>query len=95
LIDPSRAFASPGRSGCATPRRVRSGLWRQTAKARELWTLSKVDFARTAQDMGALGIRVEQVSAFPAELAQALAAERPVVIDVETDIDALAPTAVV
>jgi acetolactate synthase-1/2/3 large subunit len=67
----------------------------QTAKARELWTFSKVDFARLAQDMGALGIRVEQASAFPAALAQALAAERPAVIDVVTDIDALAPTAVV
>src|SRR5689334_12293036 len=67
----------------------------QTAKARELWTFSKVDFARIAQDMGALGIRVEQASAFPAALAQALAAEQPAVIDVVTDIDALAPTAVV
>jgi acetolactate synthase-1/2/3 large subunit len=67
----------------------------QTAKARELWTFSKVDFARIAQDMGALGIRVEQASAFPAALAQALAAERPAVIDVVTDIDALAPTALV
>src|SRR5499427_6489909 len=67
----------------------------QTAKARELWTFSKVDFARIAQDMGALGIRVEHASAFPAALAQALAAERPAVIDVVTDIDALAPTAVV
>jgi len=67
----------------------------QTTKARELWTFSKVDFARIAQDMGALGIRVEQASAFPAALAQALAAERPAVIDVVTDIDALAPTAVV
>jgi acetolactate synthase I/II/III large subunit len=68
---------------------------KQTDKARELWTFSKVDFARIAQDMGALGIRVEQASAFPAALAQALAAERPAVIDVVTDIDALAPTAVV
>jgi acetolactate synthase I/II/III large subunit len=67
----------------------------QTAIARELWTFSKVDFARIAQDMGALGIRVEQASAFPAALAQALAAERPAVIDVVTDIDALAPTAVI
>ena len=67
----------------------------QTAKARELWTFSKVDFARIAQDMGALGIRVEQASAFPAALAQALAADRPAVIDVVTDMDALAPTAVV
>ena len=67
---------------------------KQTDKARELWTFSKVDFARIAQDMGALGIRVEKASAFPAALAQALAAQRPVVIDVVTDIEALAPTAV-
>ena len=68
---------------------------KQTEKARELWTFSKVNFARIAEDMGALGIRVEQASAFPAALAQALAANRPVVIDVVTDIEALAPTAVV
>ena len=67
---------------------------KQTDKARELWTFSKTDFARIAQDMGALGIRVEQASAFPAALAQALAAQRPAVIDVVTDIDALAPVAV-
>jgi acetolactate synthase-1/2/3 large subunit len=67
---------------------------KQTDKARELWTFSKVDFARIAQDMGALGIRVEQASAFSTALAQALAADRPVVIDVMTDIEALAPVAV-
>ena len=67
---------------------------KQTDKARELWTFSKMNFARIAEDMGALGIRVEQASAFPAVLAQALAANRPAVIDVVTDIDALAPTAV-
>jgi acetolactate synthase I/II/III large subunit len=68
---------------------------KQTDKARELWTFSKIDFARIAQDMGALGIRVEEASAFPAALAQALAAERPAVIDVVTDIEALAPVAVI
>jgi acetolactate synthase-1/2/3 large subunit len=68
---------------------------KQTDKARELWTFRKTDFARIAQDMGALGIRVEQASAFPAALAQALAAQRPAVVDVVTDIDALAPVAVV
>jgi acetolactate synthase-1/2/3 large subunit len=67
---------------------------KQTDKARELWTFSKVNFARLAEDMGALGIRVEQASAFPAALAQALASGRPAVIDVVTDIDALAPVAV-
>jgi acetolactate synthase I/II/III large subunit len=66
----------------------------QTDEARRLWTFSKVNFARIAEDMGALGIRVEQASAFPAALAQALAAGRPAVIDVVTDIDALAPVAV-
>jgi acetolactate synthase I/II/III large subunit len=67
---------------------------KQTDQAREMWTFSKVDFARIATDMGALGIRVEQASAFPAALAQALAAGRPAVIDVVTDIEALAPLAV-
>src|SRR5580700_8769570 len=67
---------------------------KQTDKAREMWTFRKTNFARIADDMGALGIRVEQAAAFPAALKQALAAGRPAVIDVVTDIDALAPTAV-
>jgi acetolactate synthase-1/2/3 large subunit len=66
----------------------------QTEQARELWTFSKVNFARIAEDMGALGIRVEHPSGFSAALSQALAANRPAVIDVVTDIDALAPLAV-
>src|SRR3984957_11810029 len=67
---------------------------KQTEQARELWTFNKMNFARIAEDMGALGIRVEHASGFPAALAQAPAADRPAVIDVVTDIDALAPTAV-
>ncbi len=67
---------------------------RQTEQAREMWTFRQVNFARIAEDMGALGIRVEHASAFPAALAQALAAGRPAVVDVVTDIDALAPVAV-
>ncbi len=66
----------------------------QTEQARELWTYNRVDFARLAQDMGALGIRVEKPSELTGALAQALAANRPAVIDVVTDIDALAPLAV-
>jgi acetolactate synthase-1/2/3 large subunit len=67
----------------------------QTEQARELWTFNKVNFARIAEDMGALGIRVEHPSGIETALAQALAANRPAVIDVVTDIDALAPTAVI
>ena len=66
----------------------------QTEKARELWTFNKMNFARIAEDIGALGIRVEDPKAFPAALAQALAANRPALIDVVTDIEALAPVAV-
>jgi acetolactate synthase-1/2/3 large subunit len=66
----------------------------QTEQARELWTFNKVNFARIAEDMGALGIRVEHPSGIEAALAQALAANWPAVIDIVTDIEALAPTAV-
>ena len=53
-----------------------------------------MDFARLAEDMGALGIRVEKPSEIGGALERALEAERPVVIDVVTDIEALAPLAV-
>jgi acetolactate synthase-1/2/3 large subunit len=66
----------------------------QTEQARELWTYNKMNFAKIAEDMGALGIRVEKPDDFAPALAKALAANRPVIIDVATDIDALAPTAV-
>ena len=66
----------------------------QTAQARELWTYNPMNFAKLAEDMGALGIRVENASDIAPALAQALAANRPAVIDVATDIEALAPTAV-
>jgi acetolactate synthase-1/2/3 large subunit len=67
---------------------------KQTDQARELWTYTAVNFAKIAEDMGALGIRVEKPADFAPALAKAVAANRPVVIDVVTDIDALAPQAV-
>jgi acetolactate synthase-1/2/3 large subunit len=59
-----------------------------------LWTYNPMNFAKLAEDMGALGIRVERASEFAPALAQALASRRPAVVDVATDIEALAPTAV-
>jgi acetolactate synthase-1/2/3 large subunit len=67
---------------------------KQTEQALEMWTFSKVNFARIAEDMGAVGIRVEKPGDIGPAIAAALKAERPVVIDVVTDIDALAPLAV-
>ena len=66
----------------------------QTAQARELWTYRPINFAKLAEDMGALGIRVEKPGDIAPALARALAAGCPAVIDVVTDIDTLAPTAV-
>jgi acetolactate synthase-1/2/3 large subunit len=66
----------------------------QTAQARELWTYNKMNFARLAEDMGALGIRVEDARDIAPALEHALASRRPAVIEVLTDIEALAPTAV-
>jgi acetolactate synthase-1/2/3 large subunit len=66
----------------------------QTAQARELWTYNKTNFARLAEDMGALGIRVEDARDIAPALERAIASKRPAVVDVVTDIEALAPTAV-
>jgi len=66
----------------------------QTEQARELWTYNPTNFAKLAEDMGALGIRVEKPSDIAPALQRALAAGRPALIDIATDIDALAPVAV-
>ncbi|HTQ82884.1 MAG TPA: thiamine pyrophosphate-binding protein [Pseudolabrys sp.] len=67
----------------------------QTEQARELWTYNPTNFARLAEDMGALGIRVERPEEIAPALQRALAAHCPAVIDIATDIEALAPVAVI
>jgi acetolactate synthase-1/2/3 large subunit len=66
----------------------------QTEQARELWMFNPMNFARLAEDMGALGIRVERPAELAGAIECALTADRPVVVDVVTDIDVLAPLAV-
>jgi acetolactate synthase-1/2/3 large subunit len=66
----------------------------QTPQARELWTYTKNNFARIAEDIGAIGMRVEKPADLAPAMHKAFKADRPVVIDVVTDIDALAPVAV-
>ncbi|WP_281365150.1 thiamine pyrophosphate-dependent enzyme [Phytohabitans houttuyneae] len=62
-----------------------------TDKASELWTYRDVDFARIAEQMGALGIRVDRPGDLAGALDRALSAGRPVVVDVHTDIGVAAP----
>ena len=47
-----------------------------------------------ANEIGALGLRVEKPGQFGGALDQALEAKRPVIIDVVTDVNAIAPAAV-
>ena len=67
---------------------------KQTPEGRRLWTFTDVNFARLAEGMGAMGIRVEKPHHLRPALQQALEAECPVVVDVVTDIEAIAPLAV-
>jgi acetolactate synthase-1/2/3 large subunit len=65
-----------------------------TTEAARMWTYADVDLARVATDMGALGIRVDMTADLGPALERALAANRPAVIDVRTDIAVTAPLAV-
>jgi acetolactate synthase I/II/III large subunit len=62
-----------------------------SAKQGEMWQFSKVDFAKIAQDMGALGIRVTKPGELRSALDQAISSGRPAVLDIVSSIDALAP----
>ncbi len=61
----------------------------------DLWVFEDVNFAEVAKSMGCKGIRVEDPSGIRPALERAVAADGPVVVDVATDIDAMAPTAYV
>ena len=56
-----------------------------------MWQFKEMNFAHVAESMGAHGLRVERPGELGAAIDQALAAGRPAVIDVVTDIDVLAP----
>lgn len=65
-----------------------------TDQSRELWTYEEVNFAHIAENMGAVGIRVDKPGDIGPAIEKGLELDRPVVIDVRTDIEALAPLAV-
>jgi acetolactate synthase-1/2/3 large subunit len=59
------------------------------SKGRELWVFKETNFAQIAENMGCLGLRVERPGDLRNTLEQALEANRPVVVDVVTDIEAM------
>ena len=60
-------------------------------KQGEMWHFSKINFAKVAESLGAVGIRIGRPSDLRSALDRALACDKPVVIDVSSDIGALAP----
>jgi len=61
----------------------------QWGRSKEMWVFKpETNYARVAEDLGCLGIRVEKPGEIRAALERAFAAGRPTLIDVATDIDA-------
>ena len=67
----------------------------QTEEGRQLWTFNNINFAAIAENIGAVGIRVENAKEIKQAIEKAIELNNPVIIDVVTDINALAPLATV
>lgn len=65
----------------------------QTEEGRQLWTFNNINFAAIAENIGAVGIRVENAKEIKPAIEKAIELNKPVIIDVVTDINALAPLA--
>lgn len=59
--------------------------------AEQFWLFPETDFAKIAESMGCIGIVVKNPDDFSAALKEALSAAKPVVLDVRTHIDGIAP----
>lgn len=61
------------------------------ARTEDLWRFEKIDFAAVARSLGCEGIRVEHPGQLKEALTRALALNKPVVVDVVSDVAAFAP----
>ena len=64
-----------------------------TDKSNEMFPRTKDNFAKIAEDMGAIGLRVENPGEIKPAFQRALEEELPVVIDIVSDIEVVAPLA--
>ena len=64
-----------------------------TDRSNEMFPRSKDNFAKIAEDMGAIGLRVENPGEIKPAFQRALEEELPVVIDIVSDIEVVAPLA--
>jgi len=64
---------------------------KQRGRAEEMWRFPEVNFAKVAESFGCAGIRVEKPGELNAALKKAIAMNKPVVVDVVSDMYAIAP----
>ena len=64
-----------------------------TDRSNEMFPRTKDNFAKIAEDMGAIGLRVENPGDIKSAFQRALEEELPVVIDIVSDIEVVAPLA--
>jgi len=63
---------------------------KQRGRAEEMWRFPDIDFTKVAQAFGCVGIRVTKPSELNGALREAIAMNKPVVVDVVTDMYAIA-----
>jgi acetolactate synthase-1/2/3 large subunit len=64
---------------------------KQRGRAEEMWRFPKIDFAKIAEAFGCVGMRVERPDELGDALRRAMSMNKPVVVDVVTDMYAIAP----
>ncbi len=64
---------------------------KQRGRAEEMWKFPDVNFAKIAEGFGCAGIRVEKASDLAGAIKSGIAMNKPVVIDVVSDMYAIAP----
>jgi acetolactate synthase I/II/III large subunit len=64
---------------------------KQRGRSEEMWRFPEVNFAKVAESFGCVGIRVEKPGDLGDALKRAIAMNKPVVVDVATDMYAIAP----
>jgi acetolactate synthase-1/2/3 large subunit len=74
---------------CAGP--IRKMYKDRPGKPEEMCGFSDVNFARIAEEMACFGVRVEKPGDIATAIRKALAADRPAVVDVVTDVNCPAP----
>jgi len=64
---------------------------KQRGRAEEMWRFPDINFAKIAEGFGCVGMRVEKAADLDDTLKKAIAMNKPVVVDVVTDMYAIAP----